>query len=60
MQNKGIHVKCPVPGCNNRRLFDVFTTAQGIVEIKCNCCKKLAVIDLQRVVAGKKYLGIYE
>ncbi|GEM_PF-2532897 len=56
-----IHVHCPF--CSNKRLFDCGASAEGIIKIKCPCCRAVSVINLQyvtekhrsrRIVAYKK------
>jgi len=42
-----IHVHCP--NCSNKRLFDCGASAEGIIKIKCPCCKIVSVINLQHV-----------
>lgn len=54
-----IHVHCP--NCSNKRLFDCRTGAEGIIKIKCPCCRSVSVINLQHVTEEqrKKRLAAY-
>lgn len=45
--DENIHVQCP--NCSNQRLFDCGAASEGIIKIKCPCCKAVAVINLQHV-----------
>ena len=47
-----IHVHCP--NCSNKRLFDCGLSAEGIVKIKCPCCKEVSVINLQHVTRQQR------
>ncbi|MHB8129265.1 MAG: hypothetical protein ACYDEX_09730 [Mobilitalea sp.] len=48
----GIHVHCP--RCSNKRLFDCGLEAEGIIRIKCPCCREVSVINLQHVTEEQK------
>lgn len=39
------------PNCN-KRIFDVFDNAKGVIEIKCPKCKKIVNIKLEIVNAS--------
>ncbi|MCB5494886.1 hypothetical protein G4974_12950 [[Ruminococcus] gnavus] len=56
MEAKGIHVHCPTPNCNNKRLFDNLSAIDGVIEIKCRDCGKVVSIDLGRVMKGKRHI----
>ncbi|RDY32002.1 hypothetical protein [Lachnotalea glycerini] len=47
-----IHVHCP--NCSNKRLFDCGLFSEGIVRIKCPCCKAVSVINLQYVTERQR------
>ena len=47
-----IHVHCP--NCSNKRLFDCVASAEGIIKIKCPCCRIVSVINLQHVTEKQK------
>ena len=47
-----IRVHCP--NCSNKRLFDCGTEAEGIIKIKCPCCKAVSVINLQHVTKKQR------
>ena len=55
-----IHVHCP--NCSNQRLFDCGAASEGIIKIKCPCCKAVAVINLQHVSDSykRKRLAAYK
>ena len=46
-REKSMHVPCPY--CSNRRLFDCKDSSEGVIEIKCQHCKKVVVIDLHKI-----------
>lgn len=56
MEAKGIHVHCPTPNCNNKRLFDNLSAIDGVIEIKSRDCGKVVSIDLGRVMKGKRHI----
>lgn len=47
-----IQVHCP--NCTNKRLFDCGAESEGIIRIKCPCCKAVSVINLQHVSEKRK------
>jgi len=51
-QEGEIHVLCP--SCSNKRLFDCGTSAEGIIKIKCPCCREVSVINLQHVTQKQR------
>lgn len=50
--DKQIHVHCP--NCSNKRLFDCGTEAEGIIKIKCPCCRAVSVINLKHVTEKQR------
>ena len=40
-----IHVKCP---CCNKRLFDINTSVDGSISIKCTQCKTVISVSMHR------------
>ncbi len=47
-----IHVNCSY--CSNKRLFDCGASAEGIIKIKCPCCKVVSVINLKHVTEKQR------
>lgn len=47
-----IHVHCP--NCSNKRLFDCGLSAEGMVKIKCPCCRAVSIINLQHVTKQQR------
>lgn len=50
--DEDIHVHCP--NCSNKRLFDCGLSSEGIIKIKCPCCKAVSVINLQHVTERQR------
>ena len=52
LKEEEIHVKCTY--CSNKRLFDCGASAEGIIKIKCPCCKAVSVINLKKVSENRR------
>lgn len=47
-----IHINCSY--CSNKRLLDCGESAEGIIKIKCPCCKVVSVINLKHVTEKQR------
>jgi len=52
LKEEEIHVNCQY--CSNKRLFDCGASAEGIIKIKCPCCKAVSVINLKNVTENRR------